>query len=187
MFRIIRFSSHSADTAASKSVTADVGMLFSVLRANLLLCPPQSVIFWYHGRKLGQILLQEWAAKQSGFFQSKEPFAVLTSPLRRSRVLSNLLSCVLLSHYSMGIVRVNSPKIAGKKPVGTGTFRSDQKPLSAWVALQWSPATWAWSSLQIDRCKLQHVLQVPSPVCEMYTVLLDTCERIHQPTHRASC
>lgn len=41
MFRIIRFSSYSAETAVSKSVTADVGMLFSVLCANLLLCPPQ--------------------------------------------------------------------------------------------------------------------------------------------------
>lgn len=41
MFRIIRFSSYSVETAVSKSVTADVGMLFSVLCANLLLCPLQ--------------------------------------------------------------------------------------------------------------------------------------------------
>lgn len=41
MFRIIRFSSYSAETAVSKSATADVGMLFSVLCANLLLWPPQ--------------------------------------------------------------------------------------------------------------------------------------------------
>lgn len=40
-FRIIRFSSYSAETAVSKSVTADVGMLVSVLCANLLLCSAQ--------------------------------------------------------------------------------------------------------------------------------------------------
>jgi len=41
VFRIIRFSSYSSETAVSKTVTADVGMLFSVLCANLLLCTPQ--------------------------------------------------------------------------------------------------------------------------------------------------
>lgn len=55
MFRIIRFSSYSAKTAVSKSVAADVEMLFSVLCANLLLCSSQlNSHFCYHWRKPGK-------------------------------------------------------------------------------------------------------------------------------------
>lgn len=95
-------------------------MLFSVLWANLLLCPPQLQSFFaITGGSLDKHCDKNVHQSCLGPSRERSLRQILTFPVNWLYLKSSVKTIhALLSHYSMGIVRVDCLKRAGKKPGG---------------------------------------------------------------------